>query len=162
MAGAAIRAASTPAAAAPMDFGTTSFTVTCGDASHNFIDGTSSGSVSSSQAAVATRVRTCSAPYDTFTHTPSACVVSGAYTGGLTCTNNPSPVGPRSEERRVGKVSRAQSDFAITQDTGAYMISPKQAIATENNGGGGYKGSVYTGSGRTDGLWHDELHRDLR
>ncbi len=29
-----------------------------------------------------------------FTQSPSACIVTGVYTGNLTCANNPSSVGP--------------------------------------------------------------------
>ena len=35
-----------------------------------------------------------SATYNGATHAPSPCVVSGAFTGDLTCTNDPASVGP--------------------------------------------------------------------
>ena len=35
-----------------------------------------------------------SGAYNGATQSPSACVVSGAYTGGLSCVNNPVSVGP--------------------------------------------------------------------
>lgn len=55
-------------------------------------------------------------PYDANTHAPSACVVSGPYTAGLSCTNNPTMVGPNVSSGKITPVvGGLNSNFSVTQ-----------------------------------------------
>ena len=69
--------------------------------------------------------------YDGAAHSPSACVVIGTYTTGLSCTNSPSSVGPG-----VGSGSVAPSaigsngNFAITLVNGSWSITQAMPVVT--------------------------------
>ena len=66
-----------------------------------------------------------SAPFDALTHTPAACVVSGLYTGDLSCANNPALVGPAPGTTTiVPVVSGTVANFNITPVNGSYTILP--------------------------------------
>src|SRR5207249_5060300 len=67
-----------------------------------------------------------SATYDGATKSPSACVVSGAYTGDLSCANNPASVGPGAGTTTIYPVvsGTGQSNFQITKVNGSYTINP--------------------------------------
>ena len=59
--------------------------------------------------------------YDGAAHSPSACVVSGAYTGDLTCANNPASVGPNISSGAVAAVvsGTGLGNYNITYVAGA-------------------------------------------
>ena len=63
-----------------------------GDTNHKASSNTVTFAISG--AAIVATAGSYNAPYDALTHTIPACVVSGTYTGTLTCTNNPVSVGP--------------------------------------------------------------------
>src|SRR5204863_353766 len=136
-----------PGPGAPVNFGTTSFTVTCsGD---NYVTGTATGSIVVSKAAVTATAGSGSSTYDGNTHAPSACAVTGAFTGNLTCANSPASVGPNVGTTTITPTVSGgdAANFDITLVTGSYTISPRQATATAIDGGGVYNGQAYTGSG---------------
>ncbi len=133
---------------APVNVGSTSFTVTCGDGDKNFINGTANGSIVITKAAVTATAGSGTATYDGSEKTPSDCVVSGDYTVGLACTNSPAKVGPNAGTTEINPVvSGDQTNFAVTLAKGSAVISQAQATAKAIDGGGAYKGSAYTGSG---------------
>jgi len=93
--------------------------------------------------------------YDGATHSPSACTVTGTgtYTGDLTCTNDPSSVGPDAGTTAISpNVSgTGQSNFAITPVNGSYTINQRPATWTTNPAsktyGDGDPAGLTTGSG---------------
>src|SRR5262249_679456 len=66
-----------------------------------------------------------SGSYDGLTKSPSACVVSGTYTGDLTCANNPASVGPNAGTTTIVPVVTGTSltNFPITVVNGSYTIA---------------------------------------
>src|SRR5439155_8561570 len=66
-----------------------------------------------------------SATYDGATKSPSACVVTGTFTGDLTCANNPASVGPGVGTTTIYPVvsGTGQSNFQITKVNGSYTIN---------------------------------------
>ena len=69
---------------------------------------------------------------DASTHAPSACAVTGAYTGTLSCTNNPASVGPAVGSGTVLPVvsGGTLTNFAITAVNGAWSITPASSTVT--------------------------------
>jgi hypothetical protein len=80
--------------------------------------------------------------YNGTAETISLCVVTGAYTGGLTCTNSVTSVGPGIGSGTVTPtvVGSGQGNFNITLTSGSWSITPAPVTATA----GGYTG-VYNG-----------------
>jgi hypothetical protein len=66
-----------------------------------------------------------SATYDGAVKTPSACAVTGVYTGNLTCANNPDSVGPNPKDYTITPVVSGTdlSNFAITKVDGSFTIN---------------------------------------
>lgn len=64
--------------------------------------------------------------YDGVTHAPSACVVTGAYIGDLTCTNSPASAGPGvgSTPTTPSVSGTGLTNYAITPVNGSYSITP--------------------------------------
>src|SRR5204862_389501 len=145
----------TPGPGAPVNVGATSFTVTCGDGGHNYVNGSANGQIAITKAPVTATAGSGSATYDAATHAPSACAVSGNYTGSLTCANNPAAVGPQAGTTTITPTVSGpnQDSFEIKLVNGGFTIDARQATASASNGGGVYKGSAYTGTGTcSDGL----------
>src|SRR6185436_17469349 len=93
-----------------------------GDANH-------SGSADSATFAIAKAAVTATAgggstTFDGSTHAPTACVVTGDYTGDLTCANNPASVGPATATTPIAAVvsGSGQDNFTITLVPGSYTI----------------------------------------
>ena len=63
-----------------------------GDANH--AAGSNTASFTINAVAVTATAGSYSGVYDALSHAPSACAVTGTFTGGLTCTNTPASVGP--------------------------------------------------------------------
>jgi hypothetical protein len=77
------------------------------------------------------------ATYDGTAKTPSACVVDGpGYLGDLTCSNDPSSVGPQANSYVVRATVNGTglSNFDITKVDGTYTI--EKASVTAHAGGG--------------------------
>ena len=68
--------------------------------------------------------------YNGATQSPSACVVSGTYTGALACTNNPNAVGPGVGTTTISPVvsGTGLTNFAVTPVNGSFEI--KKAATT--------------------------------
>jgi hypothetical protein len=62
--------------------------------------------------------------FDGFAHSPAACVVSGAYTGDLSCANSPATVGPNAGTTTISPVvsGTGLGNFEITPVNGSYTI----------------------------------------
>src|SRR5204863_324508 len=120
----------TPGPSAPVNVGTTSFTVTCGDGGHNYINGTADGSIIITKAPVTATAGSGSSTYDGLTHAPSACVVSGSYKGDLTCANNPASAGPAAGTTTVTPVvsGTGLTNFDITLVNGSFTISAASSV----------------------------------
>src|SRR5439155_1401699 len=67
---------------------------TSGDTNYNGSEATNASGLTVAKASVTATAGSGSATYDGATKSPSACVVSGTYTGDLTCANSPASVGP--------------------------------------------------------------------
>lgn len=108
---------------------TASYTFT-GDANHT--GSNDSRNFVINKAAVTATAGGGSATYDGATKTPSACVVTGAYTGDLTCANSPASVGPGAGTTTINPVvsGTGLSNFDITPVTGSYTISKAPSTTT--------------------------------
>src|SRR5205823_5523692 len=73
-----------------------------------------------------------SAAYDGLTKSPSACAVTGAYTGGLTCANNPALVGPAAGTTTITPVvsGTGLTNFDIALVNGSFTISAASSVTT--------------------------------
>src|SRR4029077_19743393 len=108
--------------------GTASATASyAGDANHN---GSSGGTVTFTiaKAAVTATAGSATAIYDGATHSPSACVVSGAgFTGDVVCANSPASVGPAVGTTVIVPVassaSGALANFDVTLISGSFTIN---------------------------------------
>ncbi len=82
--------------------------------------------------------------YNSTAETISPCVVTGIYTGGLTCTNSVTSVGPGIGSGTVTPTvnGSGQSNFAITSVNGSWTISPAPVTATAGSFTGVYNGST--------------------
>ena len=133
-------------------YGSDPWTFTDTTGNYNDASGTISDSIAKANATAT--AGSGSGSYNGSAQSPSACAVSGAYTAGLSCTNNPASAGPAVGTTTISPVvSGGVDNFNITLVNGSYTINAKQAAATADNGGGVYNGSAYTGSGTcSDGL----------
>lgn len=89
-----------------------------------------------------------SGAYNGVAQAPSACVVSGAYTGDLTCANTPATVGPNVGSTTIAPAvsGTGQANFTITPITGAYTITPATVTATAGSGTSVYNAATQTPS----------------
>ena len=73
-----------------------------------------------------------SATYDGSPKSPSACNVTGAYTGDLTCANDPASVGPNAGTYPVAPVVSGSglNNFEVTSVNGSYTIDKAQTTTT--------------------------------
>src|SRR5439155_131930 len=88
-----------------------------------------------------------SAAYDGLTKSPSACAVTGAYTGDLTCANNPASVGPGASTTTITPVvsGTGLSNFDITLVNGSFTIGAASSVTTVSCPAGvAYNGSAQT------------------
>ena len=86
-----------------------------------------------------------SSVYDGQTRTPSNCAVAGIYKGDLTCTNEPSTVGPGANTYTVNPIVNGTglSNFEITSVSGSYTIAKAETATTVTFGNEPY---VYRGT----------------
>jgi FtsP/CotA-like multicopper oxidase with cupredoxin domain len=79
-------------------------------------------------------------PYNALPHAPSACVVTGAYIGNLTCANNPLSVGPGTGSGTVTPTvsGTGLTNFTITLVNGSWNITPAPVTATAGSYAGVY------------------------
>ncbi len=140
--------ANNPASVGPGVGTTTISPVTSGPDLANFIVTSVDGSYTISPAPITITGGSGSNVYDGVTHSPSACTVSGAYTGSVTCTNNPASVGPGVGTTAIVPVPAGAdlANFTVTPVNGSYTISPAEVTATAGSGSGSYNGSTQSPS----------------
>lgn len=70
--------------------------------------------------------------YDAATHSPSACVVTGAYVGSLSCVNDPANVGPNVGTTTTNPITIGPdlANFVVTPVTGTYEITKRGLVIT--------------------------------
>jgi hypothetical protein len=71
--------------------------------------------------------------YDAASHEPSACTVTGSYTGDLSCTNAPSSVGPDVSSGAVSPSvtgTGVAENFHVTSVDGSYNITKANSTTT--------------------------------
>jgi MBG domain len=94
-------------------------------ANYNTLIGLSAGNFVINKAPVTATAGSGSANYDGATKSPSPCVVMGAYTGDLTCANNPASVGPAAGTYPISpSMIGDTTNFAVTPFNGSYTINP--------------------------------------
>src|SRR5206468_3701015 len=141
-----------PSTTAPSDAGDYTASASFGgDANH---DGSNdSKDYSITKALVTVTAGSGSATYDGTSKSPSACVVSGTYTGDLTCANNPASVGPGAGTTTIYPVvsGTGQSNFQITKVNGSYTIDKASSITTVTVANATYDGSLHGGTANVTG-----------
>src|SRR5205823_5515719 len=114
-----------------------------GDANHT--SSSDSKTFQINKAAVTATAGGGSAAYDGLTKSPSACAVSGTYTGDLTCANNPASVGPGASTTTITPVvsGTGLSNFDITLVNGSFTIGAASSVTTVSCPAGvAYNGSA--------------------
>ncbi len=131
-----------PASVGP-NIGTTAISpVTSGADLANFTVTPVDGSYTIDPALVTATAGGGSGTYNGLAQSPSACVVSGAYIGGLSCVNNPTSVGPNIGTTAISPVTSGAdlANFTVTPVDGSYTIDPALVTATAGGGSGTYNG----------------------
>jgi hypothetical protein len=108
-----------------------------GSALTDFTITTVNGTWSITAAAVTAAAGSLNGTYNGVAQVPSACVLTGAYTGGLTCTNSPASVGPGAGPAGGGTgtvtptvTGSTLADFTITPVDGTWIIAQAQSQVT--------------------------------
>ena len=101
--------------------------------------------------------------YDGATHSPSACAVTGAYTGDLTCANDPASVGPNAGTYPISPVVNGTglSNFDVTSVPGSYIINKADATCSVTGWTGYYDGAFHGASGTCTGVGGVDLNAGL-
>ena len=118
--------ASTGALSITSGSGTCAVTATrAADTNYN-VASSAAASVTIGRAVVTAAAGGGSAIYDGTPKSPAACVVSGAFTLGVSCANSPASVGPNAGTTSILPiVSGADSaNFVVTLTNGSYSIAP--------------------------------------
>src|SRR5206468_3028145 len=116
-----------------------------GDANHTASSDSKTFQIS--KAAVTATAGSGSAAYDGLTKSPSACAVTGAYTGDLTCANSPASVGPAVGTTTITPdvSGTGLTNFDITLFNGSFTISAASSVTTVSCPAGvTYNGSAQT------------------
>src|SRR5207245_242327 len=119
----------------------------------NYLGSSDSKNFEITKALVTATAGSGSATYDGATKSPSACVVSGAYTGDLSCANNPALVGPGAGTTTIYPVvsGTGQSNFQIAKVNGSYTINPASSITTVTVANATYDGNPHGGTANVTG-----------
>ena len=116
------------------EVGTYSVTGTFTSASGgDYQSGTATGTLTINKAVVTATAGSLTGVYNTLAQSPSACIVSGNYTGSLTCTNNPASVGAGvGGPAAVAPViaGSSQTDFTINMVNGSWTITKATPTVT--------------------------------
>ena len=101
-----------------------------GDTNHTGSNGSANFTID--KAPVTATAGSGSATYDGAAHAPSACAVTGAYTGNLTCANNPASVGPNAGTISISPVvsGTGLGNFDVTPVNGSFTIDKASSITT--------------------------------
>lgn len=102
------------------------------------------GSYAITKAVVTAKAGSGSSVYDGATHAASACVVSGAYTGDLTCDNN-TTAGPNVGTTTISPVVNGSGldNYTITPVDGSYTITRAAVTAKAGSGSSVYDGATH-------------------
>lgn len=103
-----------------------------------------SGSYTIARAPVTATAGGGSGTYNGSTQIPSACSMTGAYIGDLSCANSSSPVGPDAGTFTLTPIvsGTGLSNFEITSVNGSYVIARASVTATAGGGSGTYNGAM--------------------
>ncbi|HTH65805.1 MAG TPA: PxKF domain-containing protein [Gemmatimonadales bacterium] len=103
------------------------------------------GSYTIAKAPVTATAGSGSATYNGLTHAPSACGVTGSYTGNLFCTNSPAAVGPDVGTVVISPAVSGEdlNNFDITAVAGSYEIQKAPVTATAGSGSSTYDGNAH-------------------
>jgi len=140
--------ANSPASVGP-GVGTTSIIpITTGADIANFVVTSVNGSYTIAPALVTATGGSGSGTYNGLTQSPGACVVTGAYTGSVTCANNPASVGPNIGTTAIAPVTSGPdlANFTVTSVNGSYTINPALVTATAGSGSNVYDGGTHSPS----------------
>ncbi len=101
-----------------------------GDSNHDGNSGTKTFTIA--RAPVTATAGSGSGTYNGSMQAPSACALSGAYMGDLTCTNNPLSVGPDAGTYSISPVVNGTGlgNFEITPISGSYVINRADQVIT--------------------------------
>jgi hypothetical protein len=126
--------------------GTANWTFT--DATGNYNNANGSVQIVINKAPVTATAGSYSGVYDGDAHSPDACKVTGSYTGGLTCVNNPTSVGPNVGKGTVTPVMAAAvlNNYDVKLMNGAYSITQASSTVMVTCGVGPF---TYNGSAQT-------------
>ena len=141
-----------PSTTAPTNAGDYTASATfAGDANHN--GSSDSKDYTINKAPVTATAGNGSATYDGLTKSPSGCVVSGAYTGNLTCANNPASVGPDAGTTTIYPVvsGTGLTNFQITNVNGSYTIHQAPSTTTVTVANATYNGNPHGGTANVTG-----------
>jgi hypothetical protein len=100
-----------------------------------------------------------SSNYDGATKSPAACAVTGAYTGNLSCANNPNTVGPGAGTTAImpNVSGSGLENFEITSVNGSYTINKATAAINVTPYSVTYNGAAHTASGSATGAAGENL-----
>jgi hypothetical protein len=92
----------------------------------DYQNGTATGTLKIDPAPVTATAGSYSGAFDGNSHSPSACAVTGSYTGALICTDNPSTVGPAAGSGTVTPTVSGDTltNYAVTAVNGSWTITP--------------------------------------
>ena len=112
--------------------GTYTVTGTFTSTNGNYVSGgTATGTLTINPAPVTATAGSYNGVYNAATHAPSACAVTGTYTTGVTCADNPATVGPGVGTGTVTPtVSGATTNFTVTTVNGSWSITKATPTVT--------------------------------
>jgi hypothetical protein len=125
----------------------------------NYNDQSGSVAIVINKAPVTATASSGSSIYDGFAKSPSACAVTGLYTGDLTCANDPLSVGPNADAYTIAPVvsGTGLSNFDITPVNGTYTINKADATCAVTGYSVYYDGIAHTATGQCTGVLGETL-----
>jgi hypothetical protein len=137
--------------------------VVSGTGLSNFEITLANGSFEIAKAPVRATAGSGSGTYTGFAQTPSACVVSGVFTGDLTCANNPSSVGPNAGTYAIAPVvsGTGLDNYEITPANGSYTINKADTTIAISGFTGYYDGASHCATGSATGGLGEDLSAGL-
>lgn len=129
----------------------------------NYNDQSGSVAIVINKAPVTATAGSGSSVFDGLAKSPAGCVVSGAYTGDLTCANNPASVGPDAGTYAISPVvsGTGLGNFEVTSVNGSYTINKADATCTVSGWTGYYDGAFHGASGSCTGVGGVDLSAGL-
>ncbi|MBK7513903.1 MAG: carboxypeptidase regulatory-like domain-containing protein [Chloracidobacterium sp.] len=114
---------------------TANITLTGTDADNYTVNATATDTADITPALVTATAGSGTGVYTGATQSPTACAVSGAYIGGLSCVNNPASVGPGVGTTVIAPVTSGADlpNFTVTPVNGSYEINPADLTITANS-----------------------------